>query len=82
MYKFNKIRHDILIQCYGNYTEMKKIDYKLEIDILRNSSQMSRGVLRGAFNLRVWGAKKTPRRPAGQDHDADIIRAGHIKHHL
>ena len=39
MYKFIKIRHDILIQCYGNYMEMKKVNYMVEIDILRNSSQ-------------------------------------------
>ena len=29
--------------------EMKKFNYMLEIDILRNSSQKSLGVLRGAF---------------------------------
>ena len=29
--------------------EMKKINYMLEIDILRNSSQKILGVLRGAF---------------------------------
>ena len=33
------IRHDILIQCHGNYMGMKKFNYMLEIDILRNSSQ-------------------------------------------
>ena len=49
MYTFNKIRHDILIQCHGNYMEMKNINYKLEIGILRNSSQIFLGVLRGAF---------------------------------
>ena len=36
MYKFIKIRHDILIQW--NYMEMKKMHYMLDIDILRNSS--------------------------------------------
>ena len=30
--------------------EMKKIKYMLEIDILRNSSQIFLGVLRGAFS--------------------------------
>ena len=30
--------------------EMKKINYTLEIDILRNSSQKIVGVLRGAFS--------------------------------
>ena len=29
--------------------EVKKFDYMLEIDILRNSSQNNLGVLRGAF---------------------------------
>ena len=37
--KLNKIRHDILIQCHENYTLMKNINYMVEIDILRNSSQ-------------------------------------------
>ena len=40
MYKFIKTRHDILIQCDGNCMEMKKIKYMLEINILRNSSQI------------------------------------------
>ena len=49
MYKFIKIRHDILIQCHGNYMEIRKFNYMLEIEILRNSSQNILGVLRGAF---------------------------------
>ena len=61
MYKFIKIRHDILIQCHGNYMEMKIFNHMLEIDILRNSSQSFLGVLEGCF-LRVWVSKKTPRR--------------------
>ena len=36
MYKFIEIRHDIIIQCHGSYMEMKKFNYMLEIDILRN----------------------------------------------
>ena len=44
--------------------EMKKFNYMVEIDILRNSSQKKVGVLMGVF-LRVWVFKKTPRRPAG-----------------
>ena len=44
MYKFIKIRHKILIQCNGNYMEMKKINYMLEIDILRDSSQKNLGL--------------------------------------
>ena len=47
MYKFIKIRHDILIQCHGNYMEIKEFNYMLEIDILRNSSQNLLGVPRG-----------------------------------
>ena len=49
MYKFIKIRHDILTQRHGNYMAMKKFMYMLEIDILRNSSQIFLGVLSGAF---------------------------------
>ena len=49
MCKIIKIMYDILIQCHGTYLEMKKIHYMLEIDILRNSSQKSLGVLRGTF---------------------------------
>ena len=48
MYKFIKIRHDILIQCHGNKMEIK-FNYIPEIDILRNSSQIFLGVLKGAF---------------------------------
>ena len=33
MYKFIKIRHDIIKQCHGNYKEMKKFNYKLEVEI-------------------------------------------------
>ena len=49
MYKFAKVRHDILTQCHGVYMEKKKINYMLEIDILRISSQKYLGVLRDAF---------------------------------
>ena len=49
MYKLIKIRLDILMQCHGNHMEMKKLNFMLEIDILRNSSQKNWGVLRGAF---------------------------------
>ena len=49
MYKFIKIIHDIIKQCHGNYKEMKKINYKLEIKIFRNSIQNNLGVLRGSF---------------------------------
>ena len=33
IYNFIKIRHDIIKQWYGNYKEMKKFNYKLEIEI-------------------------------------------------
>ena len=49
MYKFSKLRHDIIQQCHGNYKEIKKFNYKLEIEILRNSTQIFLGVLRGSF---------------------------------
>ena len=58
MYKFIKIRHDIIKQCHGNYKEMRKFNYKLQIEIFRNSTQKM-GVLRGSF-LRVWVSKKAP----------------------
>ena len=31
MYKFIKIRHDIIKQCHGNYTEMEKFNYKVDM---------------------------------------------------
>ena len=49
MYRFIKIKHDIIKQCHGNYKEMKKFNYKLEIEIFRNSTQ-NLGVLRGSFS--------------------------------
>ena len=48
MYKFIKIRHDIIKQCHGNYKDMKRFNYKLEIEIVRNT-QIFWGVLRGSF---------------------------------
>ena len=49
MYKFIKIRHDIIKQCHGNYKEMKEFNNKLEIEIFRNSTLKRFGVLRGSF---------------------------------
>ena len=48
MYKLIEIRHNIIIQYYGNYM-IKNFNYMPEIDILRNSSQKNFGVLRGDF---------------------------------
>ena len=50
MYKFFKIRHEIIKQCHGNFKEMKKFNYKLEIEIFRNSTQKDLCVLRGSFS--------------------------------
>ena len=49
MYKTIKIRHDIIKQCHGNYKEMKKFNYRLEIEVFRNSKLKYLGVLRGSF---------------------------------
>ena len=48
MYKFIKIRHDIIKQYHGNYKE-KKFNYKLEKEIFRKSTQNLLGVLKGSF---------------------------------
>ena len=49
MYKFIKIRHDIIKQCHGNYKEMKQFNDELELEIFRNSTLNNLDVLRGAF---------------------------------
>ena len=49
MYEVIRIMHNILIQYHRNNMEMKKFDFMLEMDILRNSSPKILGVLRGAF---------------------------------
>ena len=49
MYKFIRIRHDIIKQYHRNYKEMKKFNYKLEIEIFGNSTLKNVGVLRGSF---------------------------------
>ena len=49
MNEFITKRRNILIQCHGNYMELKIFNYMLEIDIIRISSQNLLGVLRGAF---------------------------------
>ena len=49
MYRFIKIRHDVIKQCHGNYKEMKKFNNKLEIEIFKNSTPNVLGVLRGSF---------------------------------
>ena len=63
MYKFIEIMHDVIKRYHGNYKEMKKFNYKLEIEIFRNSTPKI-GCPEGFF-LRVWVSKKAPRRPAG-----------------
>ena len=49
MDKSIKIGHDIINQCHGNYKEMKIFNYKLEIEIFRNSIPKKLSVLRGSF---------------------------------
>ena len=49
---------------------MKKLNYKLESEIFRNSTLKELGVLRGFF-LRVWVSKKIPR---GQNPDALLAK--------
>ena len=56
MYKFIKIRHDIIKQCHGNYKEMTKFSYKLEIEIFRNSTQKKIGCPEG-FSLKGLGVQ-------------------------
>ena len=61
MYKFIKIRHDILTQCHGNYMKMKKLNNMLENEIFRNSKLKYLGVLRGSFKgLGVQKGTQTP----------------------
>ena len=49
MYEFIKIRHDIIKQCHGDHKEMKKFNFKLEIEIFRYSTLKDLGVLMGSF---------------------------------
>ena len=49
MFSLLEIRHHILFQCHGIYIGVKKFNYKLENNILRNYSQKDLGVLRGDF---------------------------------
>ena len=62
MYKFIKIRHDIIKQCHGNYKEMKEFNYKSENEILRNSIQIFWGVLRPVL-FKGLGAQKGTQTP-------------------
>ena len=59
MYRFIKIRQDIIKQCHKKYKEMKKFNYKLEIEIFRNSTLKDLGVLRGSFQG-FWCPKRHP----------------------
>ena len=49
MYLLIEIKHIILIQCDRNYIDMKKLNYMLEVEILRY--YIHTGVLRDTF----WG---------------------------
>ena len=49
MYKFIKIRHDIIKQCHRNYKEMKKLNFKHGIEIFRNFTLKKMGVLRSSY---------------------------------
>ena len=60
MYKFIKIRHDIIKQCHGNYKEMKEFNYKLEIEFFRKSTLKNLGVLRSFKGLGVQKGTQTP----------------------
>ena len=58
MYKFIKIRHDIIKQCRGKiYKEMKKFNYKLEFEIFRNST-LKNGCPGGFFLKVNFGCPK------------------------
>ena len=48
-YLLNELKHNVHVKCHGNYTEMKEFNHMLEIDILKNSSQKTLGVLKGDF---------------------------------
>ena len=61
MYKFIKMRHYIIKQCHGNYKEMNKFNYKLEIKIFRNSTQKILGVLGVLFT--GLGVQKSTQMP-------------------
>ena len=49
MFIFIEIRQYILIQCHGNYMEMKTLNNMLEFDISSDTLQNNLGALRGAF---------------------------------
>ena len=49
MYLLIEIKHNILIQCHGNYIEVEDLKCMLEIDILRKYLLENLGVLRGDF---------------------------------
>ena len=82
MYRYIKIRHDIIKQCHGNYKEMRKFNYKLEIEIFRNSTLKDLGVRPEGFFLRVWVSKKAPRRPAGYDHGLYPVHTVYIEYRI
>ena len=57
MYLLKELSYDMPLQWYGNYIEVKKVNYMLEKDSLRNYSQNILGV----YSI----VQMTPRPPAG-----------------
>ena len=51
MYLHIKIRHNVIIQCHGNYFKVENFNCMLEIDILRNYCPRDLSVLKSNF----WG---------------------------
>ena len=66
MCKYIKIRHNIVLQCHGNYMEMKKFNYIREIDIFINSSQFL-GVSWGLL-IKGLGVQKDTQTPCWLNH--------------
>ena len=64
MYKFIKVRHDILIECHGNYMEMEKVKLYAWDWHFKKFLTKRFGCPEGCF-LRVWASTKAPRCPAG-----------------
>ena len=48
-YLLYEIKHNIHKQCHVNYIEVKKFNYMLETDIIKNSLKIDLGVMNGNF---------------------------------